>query len=98
MMKSWKRTTLALSTLIALLAVTGCAKPAVGTAVSNNSEVLVEELFDVDGCKVLRFKDAGKFHYFANCARSSTVMENQTESCGKNCYRDVEYQTTTNYR
>lgn len=61
--------------LLSLFMLAGCEKEAVGVAQTTNSEILLELLFENDGCKVYRFTDAGQSHYYANCAASTTVME-----------------------
>lgn len=43
----------------------GCAKSAVGTNATDNSEVKVERLFtDSNGYTVMRFNDGGQYHYY----------------------------------
>lgn len=69
-----------------------CDEPNRGVEVlkTNNSEFDVHLLFEVDGCKVYRFMDYGRERYFSNCNGSVEW----TESCGKNCTRDVQVPTT----
>lgn len=55
----------AISTLIA-----ACAKDGKQTVQTDNHNFSVTMLFEVDGCKVYRFNDAGNFLYFANCQGS----------------------------
>lgn len=83
--------------ILAALFLHGCSKPAVGIAVSNNSEVKVEKLFNAEGCAVFRFTDAGRFHYYANCKNSATMMESHTEGCGKGCTRTYEQQVASDW-
>jgi hypothetical protein len=78
--------------LAATLALAGCAKDPVSTDQTNNNQFQVGLLFDVDGCTVYRFEDAGRYHYFTNCA--GTVMEQQSHQCGKTrCSHDEEIPT-----
>lgn len=42
-----------------------------------------------DGCSVYKFVANGNSKFFTRCTNSDTITTNQTESCGKNCTRDV---------
>jgi hypothetical protein len=61
----------------------GCTKQAAGIAQTDNAHFEVERLFETDGCKVFRFEDNGRDHYFAHCGVEANV--NTQQSCGKNC-------------
>lgn len=65
-------------TLILLLVLTGCQKPAEQTNTANRFDV--DTLFTHDGCTVYRFYD-DRSVYFTNCKGQTQ----STISCGKNC-------------
>jgi hypothetical protein len=76
--------------LLALLALAACnPTPAERLEVSSNPNFQVERLFEVDGCRVYRFRDLSYFRYFARCA-NGTTSTTWIENCGKNCTRPVE--------
>lgn len=77
--------------MMTLLFLLSCDRPAQEVRPSSNSHVPVELLFETDGCRVYRFEDGGRDHYFAKCAVPASTMS--TESCGKNCTRDSEVPT-----
>lgn len=70
-------------TLIAItIFLSSCtAQEPVSTEKSNNPNLPVAHLFDIDGCRVYRFRDNGRYVYFTNCD-GSTQSFNQ-ESTGK---------------
>lgn len=78
--------------LLALVGADGCEdpRPVEAQTPTNNPEYKVDFLFEKDGCKVYRFGDAGRTHYFTNC--EGNLETSWTESCGKNCNRTV-YET-----
>lgn len=59
----------------------------------------VEKLFTNDGCSVYRFHDAGYYRYYSKCSgsTSSDTSYSYSESCGKNCTREVKTSTPTGY-
>ena len=71
-------------TVLAVLALTGCGKPA-ETSTSVGREFVVDTLFTHEGCTVYRFVDHGNSRYFTNCQGST----NWTERCGKGCNRQM---------
>lgn len=50
--------------LIAALALVGCVETPVSTNKTNNQSVPVSLLFEHEGCKVFRFQDGGRYHYY----------------------------------
>lgn len=58
----------------------GCTKEPLKTGRTNNPNFEVGLLFDYGGCKVYRFLDEGRFHYFTNCGETMSP-----QSCGKSC-------------
>lgn len=44
----------------------------------NNRTYRVEYLFEHDGCRVYRFRDAGHYVYFTNCGGDVTSMVNDS--------------------
>ncbi len=72
--------------LFLALVVTGCAESAdpVWTHPTDNTQISVSLLFQHDGCRVYRFVDWGRYHYFANCDRgSATTLGAQDEVHGR---------------
>lgn len=71
-----------------LLMLTACfeAKP-VSTSSTNNPEVNLALLFEHDGCKIFRFEDDGRYHYYTVCreAKDTNTTSSWNEPCGKNC-------------
>ena len=53
--------------LVLALVMTGCEKEAQSTNRTSNSAVSVDLLFEHDGCKIYRFYDNGRSHYFVKC-------------------------------
>lgn len=77
--------------VIALSAIlAGCSK-APERVDTVGSDFAVHTLFTHDGCTVYRFRDSGRFIYYANCHGDTTTS--WRESCGKNCTRDREVKT-----
>ena len=72
--------------LVVYLVLVACSKPAESTASSSNGNIPVEKLFDVDGCTVYRFHDAGYNRYFSSCKAGHSEMT-YLQNCGKNCSR-----------
>lgn len=66
--------------LVLLLLVTSCAVDPVSTEYSDNPKVQVSLLFTHEGCKVYRFYDSGRHHYYTDCGETMS-----TQSCGKSC-------------
>lgn len=75
--------------VFAVILFAGCAKEAKETVKADNANFSVELLFEVDGCKMYRFYDNGRYRYFSNC-KGSTQW---SESCGKNCTTDFSIST-----
>ena len=63
-----------------------CSEPEESIASSSNGNILVEKLFNVDGCTVYRFQDAGYNRYFSSCKTGHSEMT-YLQNCGKNCSR-----------
>lgn len=77
--------------LLPLMLLTGCAKSPISTQRTDNPAVQSSLLATIDGCRVWRFEDGGRLHYFARCADGSRGIElTYSESCGKNCTRQVD--------
>ena len=64
---------------VAVVTSTSCAKDPVRDGESNNPNVPVSVLFDYDGCRVYRFKDAGHFIYYAKCGVVTQTTWEQSE-------------------
>lgn len=58
--------------LLALLAL-ACEATPVSTNRTSNPGLLVELLFEHDGCRVYRFRDNGNLHYYAHCGSQVTA-------------------------
>lgn len=68
--------------ICAALALAGCdANTPVSVQKTDNSQVSVDLLFTVEGCRVYRFLDALHFHYLTICPGRVT----SDYSCGKGC-------------
>lgn len=67
--------------LMAFLMV-GCTKGAISTDKTNNDEFKVDFLFEKDACKIYRFRDNGRDHYFTSCGET---VSGYTSNCGKSC-------------
>lgn len=74
--------------LLSIVALNGCIESAKSVVETDNPGIKVEFLFEKDGCKVYRFKDGG-YKYFTTCQGSTSW----TESCGKNCHKQVDCPT-----
>lgn len=61
-----------------LFALVGCEESAPMKTVQAGSFV-VETLFEVDGCRVYRFKDGGYARYFSNCDRVVSDAEREIQ-------------------
>lgn len=72
--------------MCALIGGTACAKDPVDTVQTNNQGVSVDILFEKDGYRVHRFKDAG--HYIYYVVPNGQVHTAYTEGCGKGCTRE----------
>jgi hypothetical protein len=71
-----------------------CTKEAEEKRHASNANFDVELLFTVDGVRVYRFVD-GRSHYFAVAGRDAATFSTWSESCGKNCTRQVSDEIQT---
>ena len=62
--------------LIIIFVFISCEKDALLVKQSNNQSFTVSLLFEFEGCKVYRFEDYGKPHYYTNC--TETISEKCT--------------------
>lgn len=69
----------------------GCEKPAEQHTPTSNPHVPVELLFTHEGCRVFRFEDNGRNHYYARCPEGSSTSA--VQDCGKNCTQDEQIPT-----
>lgn len=81
---------------ILTLALSSCGEDPLATKSTDNPNLPVGILFEIDGCKVYRFRDAGQYVYFTNCRGSTTAFH--SESCGKGCTRSVPIAVRTELR
>ena len=65
----------------------GCEKTPISVNKTDNPAVTTSLLFTQDGCRVYRFYDAGRVHYFADCRGS--VSNDYQVACGKGCVTTV---------
>lgn len=82
--------------LLAVTLLAACSKEPVAQSQTDNPKITVATLFKHDGCTVYRFIDAGA-HYFVKCEKTQAVLEQHTESCGKNCTRSY-YETVPTHQ
>jgi hypothetical protein len=68
----------ALVLLVLLMAI--APREAKEKVATNNKNFEVELLFEVDGCKVYRFCDAGRDVYFVNCQGSTSWEDRRGKS------------------
>lgn len=62
------------------LVLSSCEKEPLSRTATNNSEFHVDFLFEKDGCKVYRFRDAGEPVYFTDCrGKASYTYEESDE-------------------
>ena len=73
--------------IVAMLALTGCYKPAESTERRGNG-FEVERLFVHDDCTVYRFSDGGQPRYFVRCPGSRSTSIQWRERTGE-AWRDV---------
>lgn len=71
--------------LCLLILLTGCSKDPIEIKQSNNENVPVSLLFEHDWCKMYRFEDGGREHYYAKCGQASETITQQIHGCGKGC-------------
>lgn len=86
--------TLTAAGIAALALAAACSNDPVSTQQTDNPAITVGVLFEVDGCKVYRFRDAGNPVYFTNCI-GAEVSTFRTEHCGKGCVRRVPVRVQT---
>lgn len=86
---------LVLAALCGIIA--GCANERPSESDKADATSTAAVLFEVDGIRVYRFGDRGRYHYFA-VPRSGAPAQSVTtwsESCGKNCTRTVTDEIST---
>lgn len=69
-----------------LVGLSGCANNPVSSTSTNNPSVPVDLLLEHDGCKVYRFSDDGRLHYWVKCSDKDSISDYQPE--GKASYPD----------
>lgn len=72
--------------LASVLFVLGCAKDSISKLPTDNKNIDVGLMFTHEGCKMYRFYDEGRSHYFTNCTET---ISSYTENCGKNCIKTI---------
>jgi hypothetical protein len=72
--------------LIAALFLSACSVEPTGAANTNNPQLRVVQLAQVDGCTIYRFYDVGRSHYFVRCG--ADVVTESTQSSGKTTYQE----------
>lgn len=85
--------------LFASLLAVACDAEPVRVSQTTNAEVPVALLFEHDGCKVYRFEDSGRNHYYVRCPKEATqTIGSHEEPCGKGCMHTVDEGITTEQR
>lgn len=59
------------------LLLVGCELAPISTEKTNNPAALVDFLFEHEGCRVFRFEDNGRYHYFTSCPGSAISTRRQ---------------------
>lgn len=77
--------------LLAAVVVISCVRKS--QEQTQNGDFNVEFLFEQDGCRVYRFKDAGRYIYWSNCAGRTQYTE--VHSNGKSRYSHEVQSFTT---
>jgi hypothetical protein len=72
--------------LICALIFAGCAKRGQSIEAQSQDDFEVALIFEVEGTKVYRFYDAGRFHYFAVRNTASMLKTQYTQTNGKASY------------
>jgi hypothetical protein len=71
--------------LIFLLLLTSCEKDGLITTRTANQNFYVDFLFEIEGVKVWRFSDGGRYHYFTS--KGETISsQKQIRMVGKQSY------------
>jgi hypothetical protein len=78
--------------LIGLLAVASCVKRK-PESVQTVGDYEIALLFEVEGCKMFRFRDQGHHRYWANC--SGSVSSHKWQQTGKTGHYDKMQSITT---
>jgi hypothetical protein len=78
--------------LAGLLLLSACYSDGLETRTTDNEKFKIEMLFTVEGCRVYRFFDAGRSHYFSRCSNTSSAVTS-TKDCGKGCTYPEEIRT-----
>lgn len=77
--------------LIGLVLFTSCEHDAIES--EQKGEIVIDLLFELDGCKMYRFNDAGKRIYWSNC--HGNVSYEKYVSTGKSGYNEIILALTT---
>lgn len=56
-------------------ALSGCARDPVETSRTDNPGIVVEKLFEHEGCTMYRFQDAGNYVYYSDCTGSTQARQ-----------------------
>ena len=59
----------------AAIALVGCARDPVETSRTDNPGIVVEKLFEHEGCTMYRFQDAGNYVYYSDCTGSTQARK-----------------------
>jgi hypothetical protein len=66
-----------------MLILSSCAQEGISKRGTNNSNFDVAYLFEIDGIKVYRFYDEGRYHWFTSKSECISTVS-KTRICGKN--------------
>lgn len=69
----------------------GCLTDPMSSSTTTNQAIRVELLFEHEGCKVYRFSDAARPHYYAVCGATGAALNERVEACGKKCTTVVQF-------
>lgn len=76
--------------ILSLGLIVACSKQPLSTESTNNADISVERLFDIDGCRVYRFMDYGDPHYFVRCGNVVTTSSSHPCDKNKTCDENIE--------
>ncbi len=74
-----------------------CEKKALRVVPTDNSDIELKLLFEIDGCRIYRFQDEGSSRYVTVCGSHQTASTqwNESHPCGKGCVHIEHFDVPT---